>query len=364
MKVFYVLSCILLLGCSQEKKEQKDKGSPEQHCFELKEGINNDDRMKKYVPPTNEQILKALPTHIHQQQLKNFTPFHYDKATVQKLAAEEKAYFASNAYQQKYSEWIAALPEFNYVSVNDNYALAKNRYGFWVVEKTEQSYKPYFLGFTQSFYLNEEYAKDQKFYRDGQFVFTGAVVHTERLSSVPVLPQYELLKDGVQFSVSLADLKKDSDGDGFNDVFEEFIGLNPKSADTDNDGIKDFEDLNPRFASVQSDLANMYNSIADEPAAKMNYSFTEILTNCDYFQQINPKNRKVLIYTVDDKAPIKNDVLDVFFPRKYSKILKYPNYPTINFIDFADETGNGTITAEKVNGVWDIKKKFTVTFGM
>jgi hypothetical protein len=38
---------------------------------------------------------------------------------------------------------------------------------------------------------------------------------------------------------------KDSDGDGYNDIFEKCFGLNPDNKDTDGDGINDFEDLNP-----------------------------------------------------------------------------------------------------------------------
>ena len=108
----------------------------------------------------------------------------------------------------------------------------------------------------------------------------------------------------------------------------------------------------------------MYETLADHAATPLKYSFTEILTNCPYFQQINPKTTKVLVYDTAGKAPIKEDVLDQFFPGKYSKMKTYKDYPEVYFTDFSDQTGDGTISAEFVNGKWKVDRKYTVTFGM
>jgi hypothetical protein len=46
-------------------------------------------------------------------------------------------------------------------------------------------------------------------------------------------------------SLSLAELRKDSDHDGLPDLVEKRLGLDPHNADTDGDGIKDGQDANP-----------------------------------------------------------------------------------------------------------------------
>ncbi|MDO5615695.1 MAG: hypothetical protein Q4G16_05865, partial [Cruoricaptor ignavus] len=150
----------------------------------------------------------------------------------------------------------------------------------------------------------------------------------------------------------------------YNDLFEIFVGLNPNAKDTDKDGINDFEDSNPKYKSAESEFTAMYEAIADEPAKSEKYSFTEILTDCDYFQNINPKNRKILIYNTEEQYPIKYDVLDNFFTRKYGKIGTSKFYPDVYLIDFSDEVGNGTFSAELINNQWKVGKKYTITFGM
>lgn len=365
MKIYYLLLPLLVFSCNKkESAENKTSKNKEDNCLFSNKGVNFDDSKKVVALPTNEEILKNLPKHIQQKQLTDFQKFSYDQKSTDDLKEKEKIYFESTLYKTKFSEWIKALPEFKYLSVNDNFALAKNKYGLWLIEKSGTDFKPYFLGVTQNFYLNNFYGKDQAFLKNNQIVFTGAVVNVQRLSRIPMLPKYEVIKDGLKFSIDINSIKKDSDNDGYNDLFEEFIGLNPNSKDTDGDGISDFEDSNPKFKSESSKFTTMYETIADEPSEKLKYSFTEILTDCNYFQTINPKNQRVLIYTTKEKNPLKDDVLDHFFPRKYSKMSTYKDYPDAYFTDFSDETGNGTISAEFVNGKWKVTKKYTIMFGV
>jgi hypothetical protein len=58
----------------------------------------------------------------------------------------------------------------------------------------------------------------------------------------------------VVFSMPLADLLRDSDGDGVTDATEAYLGTDPKRADTDGDGIPDLEDPSP-MGAVQSEAA-------------------------------------------------------------------------------------------------------------
>lgn len=365
MKVYLLLLPILLFSCNKsETAKQKESEYTENQCFILSNGINYDETPKPVSILTHEEILKNLPKHIQMKSLGDFKKFSYDKKETSEMKSAEKKYFESAEYKNQFKDWITALPEFNYVSVNDNFALAKNKYGLWLVEKINDLYKPYFLGLTQNCYLQDFYGKNQKFIENNQFVMNGTLVDVQRLSRIPMLPKYDIIKDGISFTINLDDIRKDSDKDGFNDLFENFIGLNPNSADTDGDGISDFKDHNPKYKSENSKFTSMYELVVDLPAKNQQYSFTEVLTNCEYFQKINPKNLKVLMYNTSEKAPIKEDVLDLFFPGKYSKMKTYENYPEVYFTDFSDLTGDGTISAEFINGKWKLSRKYTLTFGM
>ena len=365
MKIYALLLLLLIFSCNKKIKEGSNSSkSIEEQCFILKSGINEEENKNKISIPTSAEILQNIPKHIKMNEIKNFKKFHYDKKETANLKAQEKEYFESSDYQNLFKEWISALPEFNYLSQTENFALAKNKYGLWVVEKVNNQFKPYFLGIAQNIYLDNFYGKNQKFMRNNQFVMTGTLVDVQRLSRIPMLPKYEVIKEGLEFSISLDEIRKDSDQDDFNDLFENFLGLNPNSKDTDQDGIPDFVDHNPKYKSETSKFTSMYEMIVNQDRKNQNYTFKEVLTDCDYFKKINPKNIKVLIYTTSEKAPIKEDVLDQFFPGKYSKMKTYENYPEVYFTDFSDSTGDGTISAEFKNGKWKLDRKYTVTFGM
>jgi len=365
MKVYLLFLSFLLFSCNKKSTDEyAAKKSAEEQCFILNSGVNYDETPKLPPLPTSEEIVKNLPKHIEMTEVKDFKNFTYDKKETANLKATEKEYFASIEYQISFKNWITALPEFNYLSQEGNFALAKNKYGLWIVEKINNIYKPYFLGLTQNVYLENFYGKNQKFLENSKFAMNGTLVDVQRLSRIPMLPKYKVIRENVAFSIDLNDLRKDRDQDGFNDLFEEFLGLNANSADTDGDGISDFKDHNPKYRSESSKFTSMYEDVVDQPAKNMHYSFTEVLTDCTYFQSINPKNLKVLLYNTSEKAPIKEDVLDLFFPGKYSKMKTYENYPEVYFTDFSDPTGDGTFSAEFLDGKWKLDKKYTVTFGM
>lgn len=56
--------------------------------------------------------------------------------------------------------------------------------------------------------------------------------------------------------LSLAEINKDSDGDGWTDLEEARMGLDPNKADTDGDGVPDGQDVCPDFAPPKSDAAD------------------------------------------------------------------------------------------------------------
>lgn len=65
-----------------------------------------------------------------------------------------------------------------------------------------------------------------------------------QLTPVPAAP-----KKGAQtWTLSLKELRRDTDGDGWTDIEEQRLGLDPKRADTDGDGVEDGRDVCPDYA--------------------------------------------------------------------------------------------------------------------
>lgn len=56
-----------------------------------------------------------------------------------------------------------------------------------------------------------------------------------------------------QWKLSIREIQKDSDGDGWTDIEEQRLGLDPRKKDTDGDGIPDGEDVCPNFSLRDED---------------------------------------------------------------------------------------------------------------
>jgi len=76
--------------------------------------------------------------------------------------------------------------------------------------------------------------------------FTAASARGQKLTLVPLVP------DTIEFSLS--DIEKDSDGDGWTDVEENWLEMNWREADSDRDGSPDGSDSTPTFEKVQAPL--------------------------------------------------------------------------------------------------------------
>jgi hypothetical protein len=64
-------------------------------------------------------------------------------------------------------------------------------------------------------------------------------------------PQVHPTPDALE--VALDEVTRDSDGDGWTDVEERYLGLNPSAADTDRDGLPDGHDATPSDAGREND---------------------------------------------------------------------------------------------------------------
>ena len=56
-----------------------------------------------------------------------------------------------------------------------------------------------------------------------------------------------------EWKLSIKEIEKDSDGDGWTDIEEERLGLDPKNKDSDGDGIPDGQDVCPNFSLKDQD---------------------------------------------------------------------------------------------------------------
>lgn len=65
---------------------------------------------------------------------------------------------------------------------------------------------------------------------------------------VPLNPAVAPMLGPQEWSLSIADIERDSDGDGWTDIEERRLGLDPNNPDTDGDEIPDGKDICPNYA--------------------------------------------------------------------------------------------------------------------
>jgi len=90
--------------------------------------------------------------------------------------------------------------------------------------------------------------------------------------SAIITPIYPDPQNDPVFVITLAELRKDSDGDGIIDRYEDFIGLDPENSDTDNDNIGDLDDPFPTIP--KSDEYNDTTALLSEFLCNRRYTFS------------------------------------------------------------------------------------------
>ena len=94
-----------------------------------------------------------------------------------------------------------------------------------------------------------------------------------------------------EIEISVAQVAKDSDGDGWTDAEEVRLGLDPNKADTDGDGLKDGDDVTPDYAPKPGDAAS------DEAAVIQKAVFAAFgLSGSHYALLVGAKSRKVQLW--------------------------------------------------------------------
>lgn len=192
------------------------------------------------------------------REIRDYTPFtnsyngHYWSQNLKDVPEELKPY--SHTFNYLKTEKVQ----------NKIYALGINSLGFWLIINENNDTTPYFIGIAQDKFLHLKISSIYRLIKDNQLQLECSIIKQTGLGSRPVisdedLPKYEALKDNLLISIDLDLIKKDSDGDGYNDLFENYIGLDPESKDSDNDGIDDNEDFNPLYRSIANDYTSAFN---------------------------------------------------------------------------------------------------------
>jgi len=351
MKKLYLFAVLTALSCSK---------TIEDRCF-IKEGEKNNYTEEK--PYTAKQILDEKADYITITTLKKFRSFEQDSiyAHETKWRMYEKE---TNTYdieyrlfKDKFSEQFRCFGKQQ--SGNTHYALGQNNLGYWLLKIENNQSFAYFLGLSFShYYLND--IQTIPIIKDGFLQVEGSLVQIIKVPGLPGHDDYSALEDGKLFKISLKDLTKDSDHDGYNDIFEESFGLNPKNKDTDGDGTDDSNDLNPMFTSEKNKFSELYHMLLPSYTTtfdlkKRPYYFEVFKSDCDYFHQINPTEYRVLFSPEDKNHQTGYIKITDVFDFGISKMKKSETNPNLFYINKWSSGSSSDYAAEYKNGKWEVE---------
>lgn len=351
-KYFVFISLLLLMYC---------KKSAEENCF-ISVDTKIDNSYTEEKPFTVRQILENKPKYLQIQKLTKFRSFKKDSIENHNHNVDKSRFeFYKKTYEKFDAKFSQQFSYYTYQKIgNIEYALAKNRLGFWLLKLSENQPKAYFLGLSFShYYINK--IQEIPLLRDGNIQFEGSLVKIVEVPGLPSYDDYSAMKDAKLFKINLRELEKDSDNDGYNDIFENCFGLNPNKKDTDEDGIDDYNDLNPLYKSEKSKFTELYEQLSNEfyPAsAKDNFKkiheyFVVYNNDCDYFHSINPNYRVLFAPEKIKDRPYYLQVTDVT-DAGFSKIKKDKTNPNIFYISERESSFSKDYSLEYKNGRWNI----------
>ncbi|MDQ1161750.1 hypothetical protein QE422_002118 [Chryseobacterium sp. SORGH_AS 447] len=355
-RIYLPLFILILTSCTTDRKEDA--------CFE------NDKKektaYKEFRLDTPQEILRANPSHIKFTINKNIKSYNEEIEDDRKSHSEAEDKKRYKAYDHTYAKLIKNFGEqFYYINIGETngivYGIGENMFGYWLLEAKNNTADAYYLGLSQFTHLSKK--QPEHFISGNKLVAYGSFIRISKSWGYPFGPQKEAVKDWLVFEIDLANVKKDSDNDGFNDLFEKQVLLNPNSADTDQDGIPDFTDSNPLYRSEKSKFTDLYTLIIDRKYeqsgfSKDSYFFTGYFSDCDYFHRINPTRVKVLIYPENKSSELQSDYRLGMFPEYIGKIKRDKDKNKF-FIDYASGSGGGFFEAVFKNGQWNLSKHGT-----
>ncbi|SEM89514.1 hypothetical protein SAMN05421856_10845 [Chryseobacterium taichungense] len=354
MKFIYSLVLVLLFSCSE---------TAEDRCFSgLKDKLTYYQEKK---PFTAGQILENKPDYLEIINLEKYRSFKQDSLeSRQRYDSDEILEKRWKTHQEEYKIFKEKFSDQFSCSHkqqvgNSLYALGTNDLGFWLLKIENNKPSAYFLGLCFShYYVN---GIQQKPIINGNFLeLEGSFVKIIKVPGLPGYDDYSAISDGKLFKINLKDLTKDSDHDGYNDIFEKSFGLNPENKDTDGDGITDFDDLNPMFRSSKNKFTELYELLMPQYAKgesdlkKQHYTFIIFENDCDYFHQVSPDYRILFISESDNKKTYYVKMTDVT-RESISKMKKDKKDPDKFYISKSGSSYERDYAAEYKNGKWELE---------
>ncbi|WES99244.1 hypothetical protein P2W68_06405 [Chryseobacterium arthrosphaerae] len=352
MRILYFVLPVFFFSCSL---------STEQKCF-MKKGDQIFKGYEEQKPYSVKQILNEKPDYLEIVSLKQYRAFKKDsmQTGIHSYSSESESIWARQDREFKVLK-DAFSDQFMFCSQqqvgNILYGLGKNRLGFWLLRIENNKSAAYFLGLSFShYYMNS--IQQGPIIKDGFLQFEGSLVKIIKVAGLPGYDDYSAMEDGKLFKINLKDLMKDSDNDGYNDIFEKSFGLNPNHKDTDGDGMNDFEDLNPMFASQKNKFSQLYELLLPNYGTanfkKLNYTFEIYETDCDYFHQISPELRVLFIPESKSRQTYYTRMTDVT-DGTVSKIQTKDKDPDVFYIYTAGSGSTTDYSAEYKKGKWNLQ---------
>lgn len=353
----YLFLLFLIFSCSKSVENKCFESSDSfTKYFKNDEDIINDNYYSQAKKYNVEKITAEKPDYLQIVDLKKFRSFKKDSIEANSEKIMEKKWKAYDSEFKAFNDKF--LKQFTFSNQqklgNVIYALGKNQLGFWLCKIENEKPSAYFLGLSFShYYINE--VQEKPIINNGSLELEGSFVKIVKVAGLPGYDDYSAIEDGKLFKIKLEDLIKDSDRDGYNDIFEKSFGLNPYNKDSDGDGINDFNDLNPMFKSDSNKFTQLYEMLLPDYGSENlhdnNYFFEVFISDCDYFHQINPKYH-VLFIPENLKSKTNYQKITDLSSHGIGKIRKNKNNPNIFYIK---SWGNSSLTdysAEYKNGKW------------
>lgn len=352
MKILYFAALATIFSCSE---------SAEDNCF-----VNSRDEIygkyEEQKPYTVQQILNEKPAYLEIINLKKYRDFKKDSTAAHTYDQEYDENFKKKEtdfklFDEKFSKqfWYIARQQVG----NVLYALGSNNLGYWLLKIENNKPSAYFLGLSFShYYFNK--IQQQPIIQGEYLQIEGSLVKIIKVGGLPGYDDYSALEDGKLFKIKIKDLMKDTDKDGYNNIFEKSMGLNPDDKDTDGDGINDFDDMNPMYKSGKNKFTRLYellllnNGYGEADQRKRNYSFLVYESGCDYFHQVSPEFRVLFIPEDKRKQTAYTRVTEIT-DGSISRIQKNAENPGIFYIYESGSSFSNDYSAEYKNGKWEIQ---------
>ncbi|WP_445430332.1 hypothetical protein [Chryseobacterium indoltheticum] len=354
----YLFFLFLIVSCSKSLEERCFTTSDDiwTKYFKNSEDLINDNYYAHAQKYNVKKIITEKPNYLQIVNLKKFRSFKKDSLESKSEEIMEKKWKEYDsefkAFNNKFSEQFTFSNQQKIGNVM--YAFGRNQLGFWLCKIENEKPSAYFLGLSFShYYINE--VQEKPIVNNGFLELEGSFVKIVKVPGLPGYDDYSAIEDGKLFKIKLEDLVKDSDHDGYNDIFEKSFGLNPNNKDTDGDGMDDFNDLNPMFKSEKNKFTQLYETLlpdyGSENLSNKNYYFEIFISDCDYFHQISPKYH-VLFSPEDSKS--KTDYLKVTDVSSHGigKIKRNKNNPNIFYIKEWGNSSSTDYSAEYKDGKW------------